>query len=647
MRIVLSGALLLSLASCASAFPKDFAWGAATAAYQIEGAYKEGGRGLSIWDTFSHTPGKTANGDTGDVADDSYHRFEQDIALAQQMGITHYRFSIAWSRILPNGDFPVNKEGVEFYNKLINTLISKGIEPFVTLYHWDLPQALEDKYEGWLDERSVAAFSRYAEVCFLNFGDRVKNWLTFNEPLTFVGLGYAYGIHAPGRCSDRSRCAKGNSGTEPYIVAHNVLKAHGRAVAIYRELKQATDKILDGKIGITLNVDWAEPLTNSQADKDAAERLLQFNLAWFADPVFFGKYPDVMVQNVGGRLPSFTAEESALIKGSWDFFGLNHYTSKYAAQPNWGFSPGSYDGDTWVATTTTGSNGKPIGVRADSEWLYVVPWGFRSLLNWVAERYGNPGIFVTENGCDVPDESSLPLDKALKDDFRVDFYKEYIGNMSLAIEDGVDVRGYFAWSLLDNFEWADGYSKRFGLHYVDYKDGLKRYAKDSAKWYKQHIFDSSRRHRPLLSGQGPTQDGAAPVLPPPERSFKTEVGVLGSLVGLAALAVLVSALLMARTLLRRRRTPSVVDLPGPEARMEDGASRPSDLPYHDDEDDEAHSVKSDLLSPRGALAESAPRLRKGSRSTNALSVEAKAAAMNASRSAGQLSHEDKADESHY
>jgi len=462
-------------------FPPGFQWGVATAAYQVEGAYKEDGRGMSIWDIFSHEPGKTANGDTGDVADDNYHRYEEDIRLMKNMGVDYYRFSISWSRILPTGELPTNPAGIEHYNTLIDLLLKYNITPFITLYHWDIPQALDVKYGGWLNTSMADYFALYADVCFANFGDRVKRWLTFNEPLSFCWIGYGSGVHAPGRCSDRSQCAAGNTSTEPYLCTHSVLLSHAAAVQVLRQKysKQGAE------IGITLNCDWAEPNTTSPQDLEASHRHLEFQLAWFADPVFFGDYPEVMKKRVGDRLPKFTEQQKQLLKGSHDFFGFNHYTSEYIAEPTYPPSGEGWSADEYVVSTRE-RDGKLIGPQADSNWLYVVPWGIRKNLKWIYDRYRTP-IYITENGVDVPNESSIPLPTVLKDQFRVDFYKSYIAEVLNAINDGVDVRSYTAWSILDNFEWADGFTKRFGLHYVDYKNGLTRYPKDSALWFKSFI----------------------------------------------------------------------------------------------------------------------------------------------------------------
>jgi len=383
----------------------------------------------------------------------------------------------------PTGEEPINPLGIDHYNEVIDTLISAGIQPFVTLYHWDLPSDLETNYGGWTNASISDFYTLYAQTVFAAFGDRVKFWLTFNEPLSFCWLGYGAGIHAPGRCTERSICPYGDSATEPYLCAHNVLISHAETVQIYREQFQPTQK---GHIGITLNCDWAEPLTNSTADQLAAERNLLFQLGWYADPVWFGDYPAVMKQFVGNRLPEFTPDQQKLLKGSYDFFALNHYTTSYASNcsnPPANLTLG-WQTDQRVNLTKTSVNGTLIGPPADSSWLYVVPWGFRKILNWIWQRYNTP-IYVTENGVDVPNESSLPILVALNDTFRVNFYQSYLSNLLAAItEDGVDVRGYMAWSLLDNFEWADGYSKRFGVHYVDYENNLTRYTKLSSNYLR-------------------------------------------------------------------------------------------------------------------------------------------------------------------
>jgi len=298
-------------------FPNDFIWGTATSSYQIEGASVKDGKGPSIWDAFCSIPGKIHNNENGDIACNHYENFKEDVQLMKKMGVKAYRFSIAWARIMPTGKGAVNKAGIQFYSDLIDELIKAGITPWVTLYHWDLPLALQLEDDGWLGNKISDYFAAYADVCFEYFGDRVKNWITLNEPWVVAILGYGQGVFAPGRVSN----------DEPYLAGHQLILAHAKAYRIYKDKYQHQK----GQIGITNNCDWREPLTDSQKDKDAAERALQFFLAWFADPIYKGDYPQVMKTSLGGRLPTFSKEEQKMIKGTSDFFGLNHYTTMYAA----------------------------------------------------------------------------------------------------------------------------------------------------------------------------------------------------------------------------------------------------------------------------------------------------------------------------
>ncbi|KAL6842246.1 hypothetical protein ACP4OV_027894 [Aristida adscensionis] len=469
-----------------STFPKGFVFGTAASAYQYEGAVKEDGRGQTIWDKFAHTFGKINDFSNADVAVDHYHRYEEDIQLMADMGMDAYRFSIAWSRIFPNGSGEVNQAGIDHYNNVINALIAKGIEPYVTLYHWDLPQALEDKYTGWLNRQIINDYAVYAETCFKAFGDRVKHWITFNEPHTVTVQGYDSGLHAPGRCSVLLHlyCKKGNSGTEPYIVAHNIILAHATVSDIYRKKYKAEQ---NGQLGIAFDVIWYEPMSNSTADVEAAKRAQEFQLGWFADPFFFGDYPAVMRSRVGTRLPMFTTQEAALVKGSLDFVGINHYTTFYAKDDDSSLI-GKLLNDTLADTGTISlpfRNGKPIADKANSIWLYIVPTSMRTLMNYVKDRYNTPPVYITENGMDDSNSPFISLKKALKDDKRIKYHNDYLTNLAASIsEDGCDVRGYFAWSLLDNWEWAAGYTSRFGLYFVDYRDKLKRYPKNSVQWFK-------------------------------------------------------------------------------------------------------------------------------------------------------------------
>jgi len=452
-------------------FPPNFLWGSATSSYQIEGAWREGGKGPHIWDVFSHTPGRTAKGDHGDVACDHYHRYPEDVALMKKMGLTAYRFSIAWSRVQPDGKGEANPEGIAFYNRLINELLANDIEPWITLHHWDLPAALQTEDDGWLNPQTADYFAEYARICFAAFGDRVKNWITMNESWVMAILGYYDGVFAPGRKSD----------SECYLAAHHLILGHAKAAKVYHDDFQPTQ---NGQIGMTNNCDWRAPKTDSPKDIAAAQRSLEFFLGWFADPLYLGDYPQVMKDRVGDRLPKFTDAEKALIKGSSDFFGLNHYNTMYAADvpegevvENYVYANGGVYNDQYVALTAD-----PAWELTDMQWP-VVPWGLRELLLWISERYGNPPIYITENGCATPDEV---VDGKVDDPRRVNFLNGYLGACHEAIEQGADLRGYFVWSLLDNFEWASGYDKRFGMIHVDFETLVRR-PKASAEWYASVI----------------------------------------------------------------------------------------------------------------------------------------------------------------
>lgn len=377
-----------------------FYWGAATAAYQSEGAISEDGKGVSIWDTFTSQPHIFAN-QTGEVADDAYHKIKEDVAHIKTLGLNAYRFSIAWSRIYPLGYGEVNMAGVAHYNMLIDELKKAHIEPFVTLYHWDLPQGLEDRYGGWLSPEIETDFANFANTSFHHFGDRVKKWVTINEPWTIAYMGYGTGTHAPGRCSNRQLCAAGNSSTESYIVGHNLLNAHAAAAELYKTFYQPTQQ---GEIGIVLNLDWGQPLRRRFEDLCAAVRHNEFQLAWFGDPIFFGRYPDRMLDVIGrhkngGRLPEFTTAQRDRLIGSVDFLGLNHYSTRYyiARDPKDATlsetaSTGGDIGTGWAYDQRTVSTkydyrGQLIGPQGESEWLNTVPWGFYDVLLYVHNRY--------------------------------------------------------------------------------------------------------------------------------------------------------------------------------------------------------------------------------------------------------------------
>ncbi|EXJ81207.1 beta-glucosidase [Capronia epimyces CBS 606.96] len=460
--------------------PADFLWGFATAAYQIEGATTADGRGPSIWDQFCATPGKIADGTSGAVACDSYHRTAQDIALLKKTGARAYRFSVSWSRIIPLGGRhdPVNPAGVAYYVQLVDDLLTAGIVPFVTLFHWDLPEALYRRYGGFLNkDEFVADFAHYARVVFDALGPRVKHWITFNEPFCSAILGYHLGIHAPGHTSDRTRSPVGDGSTEPWIVGHNILIAHATAVKVYREEFKAQ---AGGEIGITLNGDWTEPWDPDDArDHLACERKIEFAISWFADPIYFGHYPASMVSQLGDRLPRFSQEESRLVAGSNDFYGMNHYCANFVRHRDGPADVLDIAGNLDILMED--KFGRAIGPETQSAWLRPHAPGFRKLIKWLSDRYGRPKIYVTENGTSIKGENELPMEKILQDDFRVEYFRSYIQAMAEAVaEDGCDCRGYMAWSLMDNFEWAEGYETRFGATYVDYDNGQQRYPKKSA-----------------------------------------------------------------------------------------------------------------------------------------------------------------------
>lgn len=472
-------------------FPDGFMWGTATAAFQIEGGASD--RGDNIWDRYCKQEGKVLNGDTGQVACDHYNRFRSDITdLIKPLGTKCYRFSISWGRLLKfdtSGDslsVSRNEKGVRFYNELIDALIENGITSFVTLYHWDLPVEIEDATGGWPAVTGskgaallVQQFETYARECFELFGDRVKWWITLNEPWCSTVVSYEIGEHAPGDTSE--------PGVKAYLAGHNLLLAHAAAVKGYRQDFQDDQK---GMIGITLNSSWfeADRLDDENCVK-AARRGLDFELGWFAHPVFVGDYPDVMRETLGDRLPSFTEEERASLRQSSDFFGLNHY-STIPVQ-------GLLD-ENELKSMSQGyfrDRGIRHGVRknwgkTDMGW-YIAPHGLTFLLEYIQKTYGGSkgGIIITENGLAVREDS---LEDASNKQDRVSFYRDYLKAVHDAIHGSykADVRGYFLWSLMDNFEWAFGYSKRFGLHYVDYET-LERYPKPAVKWYASVIANNA------------------------------------------------------------------------------------------------------------------------------------------------------------
>ncbi|XP_068168143.1 lactase-like protein isoform X3 [Antennarius striatus] len=462
-------------------FPAGFSWGAGSSAYQTEGAWDKDGKGLSIWDVFSHKKGKIQQNETGDSSCEGYHKVKDDVSLIKELKLNHYRFSISWPRLIPTGikSDHINEKGIQYYDELINHLLENNITPVVTLYHWDLPQVLQEKYAGWQNISMVNHFNEFANLCFERFGNRVKYWITFNNPWSVAVEGYETGEHAPGL---RLR------GTGAYRAAHHIIKAHAKVWHSYDTQWRGKQK---GLVGISLSGDWGEPVDiSNQKDIEAAERYVQFYLGWFATPIFHGDYPQVMKDFIGrksvqqslgtSRLPTFSPQEKSYIKGTCDFLGIGHFTTRYITQKSnpSGRGSSSYFNDRDLAELVD-----PRWPDPGSEWLYSVPWGFRRLLNFVKTQYGNPIVYVTENGV-----SEKMLCTELCDDWRIQYYKGYINEMLKAIKDGVNVKGYTAWSLLDKFEWDEGFSERFGLYYVDFRSKDKpRYPKASVQFYKRII----------------------------------------------------------------------------------------------------------------------------------------------------------------
>jgi beta-glucosidase len=417
-------------------FPDGFLWGTATAAYQIEGGHDADGKGPSIWDTFSHVPGKIYQDQNGDVACDHYHRYRDDVALMAGLGLNAYRFSVSWPRVIPGGSGAANAKGIDFYSKLVDGLLERHIRPFVTLYHWDLPQALEDR-GGWGARETAQAFGEYAAVLGRSLGDRVKDWITLNEPLAATVAGHVFGIHAPGKMDPALA----------FQVSHHLNLAHGNAV---RALRATAPQ---GRVGITEVSMPVYPATNSDADRAAARRFDGFTNRWYWDPVLKGSYPADILERLGPLAPKIAPGDMTIVSPPVDFFGHNSYSRAIVKD----------DPESVVTgVTQVKAEGRP---HTEMGWE-VYPDHLYDALTRITRDYDAPEIYITENGAAYRDEV---IDGEVEDPDRVDYLRAHLAAAHRAIEDGAKLRGYFCWSLLDNFEWSFGYSKRFGVVYVDYE----------------------------------------------------------------------------------------------------------------------------------------------------------------------------------
>lgn len=439
-------------------FPKGFLWGAATAAHQIEGSPLADGAGPSIWTRFAHTPGMILNGDTGDVACDHYRRWKDDVALMRELGLQAYRFSVSWSRILPEGTGRVNQKGLDFYSRLVDELLANDIEPLLTLYHWDMPAALDDR-GGWLNRNCADWFADYGQVLYRALDGRVKKWVTLNEPWVVTDGGYLHGALAPGH---RSRF-------EAPIASHNLMRAHGAAVQAYRA---------EGKheIGLVVNIEPKYPASDSAQDKAAVERAHAYMNAQYLHPALLGEYPPQMKEIFGDAWPDFPADDFNLIRQPLDFVGINYYTRSVTRADD------SYP-------LRAGVVKQPLGTYTETGWE-VFPQGLTDLLLWFKQTYGDMPVYITENGAAFFDPPVADTDasgaRRVRDPLRIDYLRKHLSAVHDAIAAGVDVRGYMVWSLMDNMEWSLGYSKRFGVVHVNYGT-QQRTPKDSARWYSRVI----------------------------------------------------------------------------------------------------------------------------------------------------------------
>jgi beta-glucosidase len=447
-------------------FPEGFLWGTATASYQVEGAVEEDGRGPSIWDTFSHTPGKVRHGDTGDIACDHYHRLEEDLDLMTQIGIKAYRFSVAWPRIQPEGSGPANRKGLDHYRRLVDGLRSRSIEPMLTLYHWDLPQALED-LGGWRSRETSERFAEYAGLVYEALSDSVRLWITLNEPWVSAWMGHGTGVHAPG-IKDVSKAL---------AATHHLLLGHGLTLENLRSLARENNQV-----GITLNLSAIRPATEDAADVEAARRVDGNANRLYLDPIFRGSYPEDMLEHYRSESDFAFVGEGDLEKISQplDFLGVNYYFRNTVVD-------GRRESDLTTAMRFADLDAAtvlPQGARTTAMGWPVEPDGFTELLLRLHREYTRLPIYITENGAAFYDY--VDPEGGVDDEERIAFLDTHFRAAHAAIEQGVDLRGYMVWSLLDNFEWAEGYSKRFGIVFVDYGT-QRRIPKMSARWYREVI----------------------------------------------------------------------------------------------------------------------------------------------------------------
>ena len=440
-------------------FPADFLWGTATSAYQVEGSPLADGAGPSIWQRFVHTPNLVRDGDTGDIACDHYRRYADDVALMRQIGANAYRFSIAWGRVLPRGRGGVNDAGLAFYDRLVDTLLAQGIEPMATLFHWDLPAALDD-LGGWLNPDIANWFAEYAAVVFRKLDDRVKLWATLNEPWVIADGGYLHGTLAPGH---RNRF-------EAPIATHHLLRAHAAAVRAYRGVGRH-------RIGIVVNLEPKYPASGSAEDRAATAWAEAYMNRQYLEPALLGRYPEELARIFGEAWPAWPADDLVGIRERMDFVGVNYYTRNVTR----------FDPSQWPLRATRVRQKR--ATYTDTGWE-VFPRGLTDVLVWVKQRYGNPVVYVTENGAAFFDPP-IAEGGRVRDPLRVSYLREHIRALHSALEAGVDVRGYFVWSLLDNFEWSLGYSKRFGIVHVDFAT-QERTLKDSARFYAEVIASQGR-----------------------------------------------------------------------------------------------------------------------------------------------------------